>query len=674
MKRALAVAAFSALIGFLVIPPAQAAKRPTEAVQASAPGPAHSTARPAARPLDVDEAFIAAYRAFRSDDRGGFEKMARAAATHPLAVYLDYWRLRMRLLSPTQDAGPGSADAADADARRFIERHEGSLVGDLARRDWLLSLGERGQWNLFDPQHARWILQDDDEVHCHEVRSRVERGRAAPDARAAFLASPKPGKACFQLLDAQLRTRQIDRDGLAGYLRIALERNSVDTIRQLGLRLDLNAAGIEQALMRPEQALSGKTGRELAVIALARLARKDPGRAARWLDASGTVLDEPERGFLRAQIAAAAMRDLDSRALDWTRSALDAAVSDGTRVWLARAALRGHDWSLLKAIIDRMSASGRQDPAWIYWRARAERETGDPVRATALLESLAHRHDFYGQLAAADLGRPIDIPPPAPASSEEELRPIAANPGFDRALRFYALGLRFEGNREWNFQLRGMNDRQLLAAARWACGRQIFDRCVNTADRTRSEHDFALRFVAPFRERMQPTALAAGLDPAWVYGLIRQESRFIMDARSSAGAQGLMQIMPATARWIAGKLGESGFHVGKLHDLDTNLRFGTFYLRTVLDDLDGSPILAAAAYNAGPRRSQRWRSRLAQPVEGAIFAEIIPFAETRNYVKNVFSNTVYYAALFSGEPQSLRERLGSVGPAREVTARADVER
>jgi soluble lytic murein transglycosylase len=123
-----------------------------------------------------------------------------------------------------------------------------------------------------------------------------------------------------------------------------------------------------------------------------------------------------------------------------------------------------------------------------------------------------------------------------------------------------------------------------------------------------------------------------------------------------------MQIMPSTARWIARKLGERDFRVEQLHDLPTNLRFGTYYLRSVLDDLEGSPVLASAAYNAGPGRSRSWRSTLPRPVEGAIFAEIIPFNETRDYVKKVLSNAVFYAALFSGEPQSLKARLGSVVP------------
>jgi soluble lytic murein transglycosylase len=179
---------------------------------------------------------------------------------------------------------------------------------------------------------------------------------------------------------------------------------------------------------------------------------------------------------------------------------------------------------------------------------------------------------------------------------------------------------------------------------------------------TRQEHDFALRFITPFRDDIKRASAERGLDPAWVFGLIRQESRFITDIGSSAGAQGLMQIMPATGRWIADKLEQRNFRIEHLHEARTNIRFGTFYLRNVLDDLDGSPVLASAGYNAGPRRPQRWRETLSGPVEGEIFAEIIPFNETRDYVKKVLANATLYAALLSGEPQSLRARLGRVGP------------
>ena len=139
-----------------------------------------------------------------------------------------------------------------------------------------------------------------------------------------------------------------------------------------------------------------------------------------------------------------------------------------------------------------------------------------------------------------------------------------------------------------------------------------------------------------------------GLDPAYVYGLIRQESRFITDARSHVGASGLMQVMPATARWTAKKIGLP-FTPGMINDRDINLRIGTGYLKLVLDDFDGSQLLAAAAYNAGPSRPRRWRE--GPVVEPAIWAENIPFCETRDYVKKVLSNATVYAALLAGRVQ-----------------------
>ena len=214
--------------------------------------------------------------------------------------------------------------------------------------------------------------------------------------------------------------------------------------------------------------------------------------------------------------------------------------------------------------------------------------------------------------------------------------------------------------REWNFALRGMDDRALLAAAQVACEREIWDRCINTSDRTRGEVDMAQRFPTPFRKEVQQRSREIGLDPAYVYGLIRQESRFILDTRSSVGASGLMQLMPATARWTARKIGIDP-NTMQVNDRDTNIVLGTNYLKLVLDDFAGSQPLATAAYNAGPARSRKWRE--GPVLEPAIWAENIPFSETRDYVKKVLSNAVFYAAQLGGPLPSLKARLGrSVGP------------
>jgi soluble lytic murein transglycosylase len=277
-----------------------------------------------------------------------------------------------------------------------------------------------------------------------------------------------------------------------------------------------------------------------------------------------------------------------------------------------------------------------------------------------MLQSIAGQMHFYGQLAAEDLGLPFVLPPPPRTLQASEREAARAHPGCARALQLIDLGLRSEGQREWNFSLRGLGEREMLAAAQMACEREVWDRCIFTSDRSKAEIDIAQRFPTPHRAELTQTARRVGLDPAYAFGLIRQESRFITVARSSVGASGLMQVMPATARIVARRIGLD-YKPAMLTDPDTNLLLGTSYLKMVLDDFAGSQPLATAGYNAGPNRPRRWRD--APVVEPAAWIEAIPIGETRDYVKKVLSNAVYYGALLGAQPPSLKARLGSpIGP------------
>jgi len=216
-----------------------------------------------------------------------------------------------------------------------------------------------------------------------------------------------------------------------------------------------------------------------------------------------------------------------------------------------------------------------------------------------------------------------------------------------------------------------MNDRELLAAADLARRNNIYDRAINTADRTVKEHDYSMRYLAPFVEQVRPAARTQSLDDAWVYGLMRQESRFITNAKSSKGAIGLMQLMPATARWVAKKIGLRDYDHGRVNETETNLLLGTSYMRMVMESLDNHPVLASAAYNAGPGRARKWQDPN-RALEGAIYAESIPFSETRDYVKKVMSNSVYYSSLFTGKPESLKARLGTINARRTAPVGEDL--
>jgi soluble lytic murein transglycosylase len=284
------------------------------------------------------------------------------------------------------------------------------------------------------------------------------------------------------------------------------------------------------------------------------------------------------------------------------------------------------------------------------------------------LQSIAGPQGFYEQLASEELGKKIVLPPRPLPPQPQETAAAKANPLLQRALYAIKIGLRQDGVREWNYatglvdsagQRGRLNERERLAAAQLACDQAIWDRCINTSERS-VQMDVIQRYPMPFKEDVVEAANSIGLNSAYVYGLIRQESRFILDARSSVGASGLMQVMPATAKWTAKRMGMKNFRPEQLQQRKTNIAIGTYYLKLVLDNFQGSMPMAAAAYNAGPSRPKRWRN--GPEMEGAAWAECIPFSETRDYVKKVLANTTLYAGLIQNEPQSLKSKLGMVGP------------
>ncbi len=418
------------------------------------------------------------------------------------------------------------------------------------------------------------------------------------------------------------------------------------------------------ASLNPRLASEGR--RAVALFALQRLAKQSPDLAiARWAKIAG-YFPVAEQRYFYGRLAYEAARNLDVRALRWYKAAADTPLDDHQSAWRVRAALRALDWPEVLASINAMADQQQHDPAWQYWKARALKALGRPIEAREIFAPLSNDFNFYGQLASAELADSPILSKTTPVykPSQRDITEMLALPGIQRTLALYRMSLRTEALDEWRWVLRNLNDRELLAAAEIARRNEMYDRAIGAAEKTVNLHDFSLRYLAPYRSELQAHIREHGLDEAWVYGLMRQESRFATSAKSETGASGLMQVMPSTARWIARKLGLKSYRNALIHQLDTNLRLGTYYMKSVLSQSENNPVLASAAYNAGPARALQWRGD--QPLEGAIYAETIPFEETRDYVKKVMSNTVYYADQFGSAPLSLKQRLGII-PARPAT-------
>ena len=632
--------------------------------------------------------------AFKRGDRKRLSALLPQAKGHPLEPWAAYWELKARL-----------DEASTQDVRSYLSRYAGTYQEDRLRNDWLLLLGSRRDWSTLADEHPHYRMRDDRELRCYILTVELlEKGpRAAPDladeVRRNWMAMREADDGCTLAADRLYFNKQFTALDIWRKARLMMEHNRPRTARNAVQIVAPDAsAAVQDIHANPVKYLARhiaapqKVRQELVVLALVKVASTDADAAAKLMNNKWQpYLTAEERHWIWGVIGRQSAMRLDEDALGhFAKVAHDKDLNDDMLGWKARAALRAGNspkWAVVESSIQAMSADARRDPTWVYWHARAllARKRVTPQvqqEATAALESIAGVRGFYEQLALEELGRKVTAPARPAPPTVEEMEAARNNPSLQRALYAIAMGLRSEGVREWNYatnlvnaqgQSGLMSDRELLAAAQLACDHQVWDRCINTSDKTRQLMDFEQRFPMPFKDSVLARTRDINLDPAYVYGLIRQESRFVMDARSGVGASGLMQVMPATAKWTARKIGLSNFTPNQITDRDTNIAIGTGYLKLVLDSFEGSMPLAAAAYNAGPSRSRRWRAPndgTGPVLEGAIWAENVPFNETRDYVKKVLSNTTNYAALITGQPQSLKARLGQVGP-RNASAPAE---
>jgi soluble lytic murein transglycosylase len=640
-----------------------------------------------------DDAINEMAQAFKRGDKARLTALLPQVRGHVLEAQAAYWELKARL-----------EEASAQEVQDMLARYAGSYHEDRLRNDWLVLLGKRRDWTSFAAEYPKYRMNDDREVRCfallvESVQTGATSKEMVDEVRRNWYGIRDADDGCTQAADRFYADKKLSALDVWREARISMEANraraatnavqivSPDASTWVS---DINASPLK--FLNSRATAMGKDRKELVTLALIKLATSDADSAAAALENKWSpILSAEERSWAWGVIGKQAALKLSDQANNYYANARNEHLNDDLLGWKVRTALRSGDaartWPMVLAAVNAMSDEGRKDSTFVYWKARALKGSvagkattvmsasadGTPTavlrpelaEAQSLLEGIASVRGFYEMLAMEELGQRITAPQRSAGVTAQEKEGARLNAGLNRALYAITIGLRSEGVREWNYSTNlhtkgGMGERELLAAADFACERQVWDRCINTSERTKEGMDTDQRFPMPFKDNVVRRSKEIGLDPAYVYGLIRQESRFIMDARSSVGASGLMQVMPATARWTAKKIGMDGFTVAQLNDQSTNIAIGTAYLKLALDDFAGSMPLAAAAYNAGPSRPRAWRN--GPQMEAAAWAENVPFAETRDYVKKVLSNTTMYAAILTGQPQSLKARLGSVGP------------
>lgn len=607
---------------------------------------------PALTPAKADDAsamqrmradFLAAEQALRQGDEAAFEKAFAALAGYPLQPYLTAQSLERRLKT---------VDPARLAA--FLAEHAGTPYGDRLQRRWLHTLARQGRWEVLAAHSP--APAPDTELECHRRTALRLTGRedeAFHELQSLWLSPRSLPAACDPLFDAWRARDGISPEFAWQRFRLAMGANQVTLARYLVRFLDEKRTGSANAwlrlharpeLLERENAPDDSTEKqELYAHAFSRLLTRDTERALLvWeqLPASAS----PAVGGLRSDLEARLATMLALRrhpAAQQRLEALDDAHADDTaREWRIRAALQAEDWRAVAEGIARLPEAEQGEIRWRYWLARSLDATGDHEGARAVWLEIAGVRDYYGFLAADRIGLPYRFGHASMPIDETALAALAAAPGMMRAHELHLLGRLPEARREWHYATRALDGAGLQTAAYLAHRWGWHDRAILAVARTPERDDLELRFPLAFRGDIVAAAAAQGIDPALGFAIIRQESAFAADARSSAGALGLMQLMPATARRVAAQLDVSIGNSTRLLDVALNLRLGMSYLRRLIERF-GHQASALAAYNAGPHRATAWLPR-DRNMDADLWAETIPFRETRNYVQNV----MYFSAIY----------------------------
>lgn len=611
---------------------------------------------------DHRKLFLEAHKAVKQGANTHYKKLQGKLTDYPLYGYLEYEYLKRRL-----------NELPRKEMRVFLERYDGQPIARRMRINWLNKLARKGQWKDYLADYRDLGIT---KLDCH--RARALQQTKHPEAEYAIQALWQTGKsqprACNQVFDNWRSSGKTTPTLIWQRIRLAMHKRKPNLARYLAKSLGPEDRKWVERWRRmyrhPAKMLGHKDYRddsplvrEIVLHGIKRLARIDSSEADRHWQVLrhrySFSVDDAANSIRTIAMQAATQRSKDALTL------LDAIPAshrnETTHAWTIRSALAAQDWHAVKRAIDNLPNEMRNESDWRYWQARALERTGNGAKALKTYTALANEHNYHGFLAADRLSLPYTLDGTPISRDSKELETLAKIPAFDRAHELYLLGMIVDARREWHAVLESLSPRQLELSAVLANSWGWHDRAIISAGRAQHYSDLQLRFPIVFEKQVLQNAKSNSIDPAWVFSILRQESAYMPDARSHAGALGLMQLMPRTARVEAKKLKLRLRNRNEILNVDKNIRLGTAHLKRVLASHNGNLPLATAAYNAGSYRVRSWL-----PSEGTlpsdVWIETVPFKETRNYVKKILATTAIFEKHLEQPVTPLKLRMPEISP------------
>ena len=547
----------------------------------------------------------------------------------------------------------------------------------LAERVWAVYLERLAQAGRWADLARNYREEEATAGRCLYLRALLETGAADqaladPRLEPLWLVPRSQPAACDPLFTSWRDRGGLGTDLIWRRLRLALEADEVGLARHLKdwlpsadrPWLDRWLAIRERPVLvtEPLSATARPFPLAAAMLAdgIARLARNQPERAATALESHRATLETDNAAWDRAHAAvgqALTPRDGSRGLAIWDRLGERADNLEAQERRL-RAGIGQRDWTRVADWVRRMPDRVEKRDRWLYWQGRAEAALGQEGAARATFAGAARQRSLWGLLAADRLGLPYNLDSRPVAAEPERLRRLAATPALARIRELRHLGRDADMRREWRTLTRDLDAADLQAAATLAASLDWHDQAILTLARTDYWDDLELRFPLAYRELVEDQAWQTGLPEDWIYGVIRQESIFNPSVASEAGALGLMQLLPGTAKELATEAGDPAPGRGALLEPATNIDLGSRYLARMRDRF-GHAALATAAYNAGPNRVARWLPT-DHCTEADLWIATIPYAETRGYVERVLAYRIIYQRRLGLEPLRLSELLPPV--------------
>lgn len=612
-------------------------------------------------------------------DSGALYQYEQMMGNGLFAMYPAYWRLNNDLstLNP-------------AVVTQFAKQYAGSVMAEKLTADYAEVKAQAGDYNAVR-QVANYVHNPDDSEKCAVALGFNNGGdamRAMSLKTEVWLTTKKQAALCSQLATEMNNNPMISnndrKERLLRMLRVGSTGDIMILSQSLGTpiayselsEIQLNPTGF---ISRFASLPNSVKNQYLYLYAIGRIADKSYREAAIQVDydinqdnnRAQKLLNEETRHYAYRIVGVKRMNyntddGFNDEAVTWFRKSLGVSFNYEEAEDYAMAAIRFSQWDDLIHALGTMDNATQKENIWQYWLARAYEQVGDSSKkslARQMYQRLANSSDYYGLLAKDKVGQRFNAGSTAlPNVSSGDTARMLNDPHFARAFALYnSSASRTYANREWNWAVKKARDNKdnklILAAAKYAHDMGWLDRSIYAIDNTDGLDAFSLSHPMPHQSEVVTYSRQVGIDPAWAYGIMRQESRFVSNARSGVGASGLMQIMPDTAKYIARNLGET-YSATRANTGDTNIRYGTWYMSDIMGKLYNQPVLATAGYNAGPNKAKRW-----QPVYGSLaadqYVETIAYPETRNYVKRVMENATIYSSLL-GANMPITQRMGTV--------------